>query len=72
MFPACPLSRTLGDVLAHQIGVTSEPEVVIVPIESGDSFTVANEHFWNLLKPEDLSGLMGLTLSSSDLSKRLL
>lgn len=55
MIPGCPFTRSFGDVLAHQIGVTSEPSVAIVPIDKNDAgFTVANENVWNLVTPEDL------------------
>lgn len=28
MYPGLTISRSLGDLIAHQIGVTSEPEFV--------------------------------------------
>lgn len=59
MIPGCPLTRSFGDVLAHQIGVTSEPSVAIVPIDKDDAgFTVANENVWNLVTPEDLKQMV--------------
>ena len=35
-YPALPLSRSLGDLLAHHIGVRSEPSIRIVNIKPQD------------------------------------
>jgi hypothetical protein len=32
MYPGLSISRSLGDILAHHIGVTSEPKVKVVDI----------------------------------------
>ena len=42
MYPGLKVSRSLGDILAHHIGVKSEPNVVIRELKNTDKFvTVA-------------------------------
>ena len=45
LFPGARLSRSFGDILAHQVGVTAEPQISVVPVDTGDlSFTIVNEN----------------------------
>ena len=47
------VSRSLGDVLAHNIGVTSEPHVVVHDLKRTDKFmTMATRNVWKELTVE--------------------
>jgi hypothetical protein len=49
-YPALPLSRSLGDILAHHIGVKSEPSVKIVNIKPEDNaLTISTQGIYNYL-----------------------
>ena len=50
MYPGLTISRSLGDLIAHQIGVSSKPEIVTQQLEPGDRFfTIASNGVWNHL-----------------------
>ena len=60
MYPGLSISRSLGDLLAHHIGVTSEPQVAVREIESGDKFmTIATDGVWSHLAPEEVGEIVG-------------
>lgn len=69
-YPATPLSRSLGDVLAHQIGVTSEPSVLQVSIEAEDKFSVASEQVWRSLTPNEIGKM--IKTKPKDIKKEIL
>jgi serine/threonine protein phosphatase PrpC len=50
MYPGLSISRSLGDILAHHIGVTSEPKVKMMDITSSDKFIViGSDGIWDFL-----------------------
>jgi len=58
-FPGISTSRSLGDLLAHRIGVTSEPSVRIInlSLEQSERFiAIATDGVWDNMGPEDLVG----------------
>jgi hypothetical protein len=62
MYPAAKHTRSFGDLLAHQIGVTSEPEFKL--IEVGDEelcFTIANEAAWKQITSEEITTIARFT-----------
>ncbi len=55
MYPGLSTSRSLGDVLAHHIGVTSEPNVKVMEITPQDKFIVmATDGIWDVLGNEEV------------------
>ena len=55
MYPALSISRSIGDLISHQIGVTSEPEIRIHEILQHDKFFVLGSvSLWELLGPEEV------------------
>lgn len=55
MYPGLQHSRSLGDLLAHQIGVYSEPSIKIHEILQNDKFFVIGSHsLWDILPPEEV------------------
>jgi serine/threonine protein phosphatase PrpC len=58
-FPGISTTRSLGDLLAHHIGVTSEPSVRIINISLQQSerfIAIATDGIWDNMGPEDLIG----------------
>ena len=51
MYPGLSISRSLGDLLAHHIGVTSKPDVRVHEIIPSDKFlTIASDGVWSVLE----------------------
>ena len=59
MYPALNVSRSIGDLIAHQIGVISEPEIRIHEVLQHDKFMVlGTESLWEYLGPEEVIELI--------------
>jgi len=67
MYPGLKVSRTIGDLISHQIGVTSQPNTQIVDFTQNDKLLImGTAGLWESLTPEDLSG----TLSAANASQK--
>lgn len=56
-YPGLSTSRSLGDLLAHHIGVTSEPSVRIIDLSKQQTerfIAIATDGIWDNMPPEDL------------------
>ena len=54
------MSRSLGDVVAHSVGVSSHPEVLEFTIGIDDKFIViASDGLWEFMTNEDVSRIVG-------------
>mmetsp|Transcript_37659 Transcript_37659/g.83858 ORF Transcript_37659/g.83858 Transcript_37659/m.83858 type:complete len:441 (+) Transcript_37659:163-1485(+) len=52
--PGLAMSRALGDVLAHQVGVTSEPDHTIMELTPNDRFMVlASDGVWEFISSKE-------------------
>ncbi|MEW5299905.1 MAG: hypothetical protein WDW36_002875 [Sanguina aurantia] len=52
--PGLAMSRALGDVLAHQVGVTSEPEHTVMEVTPQDRFIVlASDGVWEFISSQE-------------------
>ena len=59
MYPGLSISRSLGDLLAHHIGVTSRPDVRIEEIHMSDKFiTIASDGVWSHMEPDDIGEIV--------------
>ena len=59
MYPGLSISRSLGDLLAHHIGVTSKPDVHIHEIVNTDKFiTIATDGVWSNIELDDLGEIV--------------
>ena len=59
MYPGLTISRSLGDLIAHHIGVTSEPEFYVYEIQPADRFfTIASDGVWNHLQHDDVGEIV--------------
>ena len=55
MYPALTTSRSFGDLICHQIGVKSEPDIRIHEVLQHDKFFVmATNSLWEFLGPEEV------------------
>ncbi len=56
-YPGLSTSRSLGDLLAHQIGVTSEPSVRIIKLSKQQTerfIAIGTDGIWDNIAPDDL------------------
>jgi len=55
MYPGLSISRSLGDILAHHIGVTSEPNITVHKINSNEKFiAIATDGIWDILEADQV------------------
>ena len=55
MFPGIGISRSLGDFMAHKIGVTSEPTTGLVQLQKINEFLVsATSTLWSVMTPKEV------------------
>lgn len=56
-YPGISTTRSLGDLLAHHIGVTSEPSFRVINLSNQQSerfVTIATDGIWDNINAEDL------------------
>jgi serine/threonine protein phosphatase PrpC len=54
--PGLAMSRSMGDKVAHSVGVTAEPEVLEFTLSLDDKFMViASDGVWEFLSNEDVA-----------------
>jgi len=59
MYPGLSISRSIGDLIAHKVGVTSQPNVSIVDLKQEDKFlVVGSDGIWDYVSPEDMVDLL--------------
>ena len=55
MYPGLSISRSLGDILAHHIGVTSEPDIKVQEITPNDKFlAIGSDGIWDNLGHDEV------------------
>ena len=55
MYPGLSISRSLGDILAHHIGVTSEPNIKIHDIDPSDRYlAMGTDGIWDILGSDEV------------------
>lgn len=70
--PGLAMSRALGDVLAHQVGVSSEPETTVADITPQDKFLVlASDGVWEFIDGYEAAELI-ITCSTAEEACRVL
>ena len=58
MYPGLSISRSIGDVLAHEIGVISTPEVLEHEITNGLFIVMASSGIWDYISTEEVVELI--------------
>lgn len=57
--PGIAITRSLGDFIAHKIGVSAEPEVTMKDIEKGDSFIIlGSDGVWDVMSSAEAVGFV--------------
>lgn len=69
-FPGLSMSRSLGDNVAHSIGVTSDPELKSFAISKDDKFIVlASDGLWEFISSEEAVEIVGKSLEGQNSEK---
>ncbi len=59
MYPGMNVSRSLGDLLGHHIGVKSQPSIEIHDLTSSDKYlTIATDALWSSMCAEDVGEIL--------------
>ena len=69
-FPGLAMSRSLGDYVAHQYGVSSEPELTEYNIQPQDEFLiVASDGVWEFLTNQEVIDIASIGIENDDYRK---
>ena len=67
-YPGLVMSRTFGDLIAKNIGVISEPEIIIKKIDNNTKFIVlGSDGLWDALKPYDVNRMVRPFFNKGDI-----
>ena len=62
------MSRSLGDSLAHTVGITSDPEILLVELSSSDrAVVVGSDGLWEFVNSQEVAEIVGTFWTESDL-----
>jgi len=73
--PGLAVSRTIGDIMAHECGVSSEPEVIEKELDSDDKFIViGSDGIWDVMSSPEVVGFIfdKMELEKKELASKLL
>jgi serine/threonine protein phosphatase PrpC len=57
--PGLAMSRSLGDLWGHRLGVSSEPDFKIVPTKGLEFFCVGSDGIWDMLSDDEVATIIG-------------
>ncbi|GFR39840.1 hypothetical protein Agub_g335 [Astrephomene gubernaculifera] len=70
--PGLAMSRALGDVLAHQVGVTSEPDHTVMELTPQDKFIVlASDGVWEFISSKEAVDIIAQYDSAEEACRQL-
>ncbi|GLI69998.1 hypothetical protein VaNZ11_014732 [Volvox africanus] len=70
--PGLAMSRALGDVLAHQVGVTSEPDHTVMELTPQDKFIVlASDGVWEFISSKEAVEIVAQYDSAEEACRQL-
>lgn len=58
MFPGLSMSRSLGDIKAHEMGVRASPTVRVVPMRPHDCFVLASDGVWQHMTADEVAAII--------------
>ena len=62
------MSRSIGDFVAHQYGVISDPEIIEYKISPEDKFIViASDGVWEFMSNQEVVNIVSTELTQNDL-----
>ena len=68
VYPGLVMSRTFGDLIAKNIGVISEPEIITKKIDNNTKFIVlGSDGLWDALKPYDVNRIVRPFFNKGDI-----
>eukprot|EP00873_Tetraselmis_striata_P002945 jgi/Tetstr1/423209/TSEL_001329.t1 len=66
-FPGLAMSRSLGDITAHQVGVTAKPERVSYALKPEDMFVVfASDGIWQVMEDQEVADFVHMYMNARD------
>ena len=70
--PGLAMSRALGDIVAHSVGVIAEPEVHSCDLSDSDEYLViASDGVWEFMNAQDVANLITDGLHAEEACKRI-
>ncbi|CAI2376343.1 unnamed protein product [Moneuplotes crassus] len=71
-YPGLAMSRSLGDEIAHQYGVTSDPEITEYEIQSEDKFIIlASDGIWEFMTNQEVIDILSEGIEQDDYQKAI-
>lgn len=71
-YPGLAMSRSIGDYVAHQYGVSSDPELSIYEIQPEDQYIViASDGVWEFLSNQEVVDTLLFGIQEDDYKKAL-
>ena len=68
VYPGLVMSRTFGDLIAKNIGVISEPEIITKKVDNNTKFIVlGSDGLWDALKPYDVNRIVRPFFNKGDI-----
>ena len=59
MYPGLKVSRTIGDLIPHQIGIISEPNTQVINTTNNDKLVIlGTDGLWDFINPEELIDML--------------
>jgi serine/threonine protein phosphatase PrpC len=58
--PGLAMSRSLGDLWAHRLGVSSEPDFKALTVKGFEFFCVGSDGVWDVLSDDEVAAIVGM------------
>ena len=66
-YPGLCLTRSIGDILGEEVGIISEPDIIIKNIDSTCKFIVlGSDGLWDMIKPYDIQRIVNPYFNKGD------
>ena len=66
-YPGLSLSRSIGDLVAKDIGIISDPDIIVKKIDENSKFIVlGSDGLWDVIKPYDVSRIVRIYFKKGD------
>ena len=67
-YPGLSLSRSIGDLVAKDIGIISDPDIIVKKIDENSKFIVlGSDGLWDVIKPYDVSRIVRIYFKKGDI-----
>ena len=66
-YPGLSLSRSIGDLIGEEVGIISEPDIIVKSIDSTFKYIVmGSDGLWDMIKPYDVSRIVNSFFNKGD------